>query len=398
MKHLIVGNSAVGVNAALAIRSLRPEDEIIIVGEEAYPYYGRVLTSYYIDGRVNDDVIFLVNKEFYESKRIRTVLGTKVPSIDFAEKKAMLQNESLEYDQLLIATGAAPQSLSVEGEERKGVFNLRTIDDARRIKSYASKAKRALLVGGGLVSMKAFEALHNMSIKCTFVVSSSQLLSQVLDSESAKRVAGFVSEMGAEVLFGTDVERIEGDGRVKRVLLDDGQKIDTDMVIVGKGVRPNTELLKNSEARINRGIVVDRHMRVFDSVYAAGDVAEAFDLLRNENRVNALWPVACEQGRIAGYNMAGYEREYAGAISMNALSIGKMNLFSIGLTKGYEAITQEDPYRKLFFRGKRLVGAVLFGDQPAGILRKAIVKGISIKETGEDLLAADARNTYRIYN
>lgn len=399
MKHLIIGNSAAGVNAALAIRSLKPEDEITVVGEEAYPYYGRVLTSYYIDGRVNDEVIFLVNKEFYESKRIRTVLGTKVSSIDFAEKKAMLQDESLEYDRLLIATGAAPQRLSVEGEEKKGVFSLRTIDDARRIKSYASKAKRALLVGGGLVSMKAFEALHNMGIKCTFVVSSSQLLSQALDSESAKRVADFVSEMGAEVLFNSNVERIEGDGRAERALLDDGQKIDTDMVIVGKGVKPNTELLETSEARINRGIVVDRHMRAFDSVYAAGDVAEAFDLLRNENRVNALWPVACEQGMVAGCNMAGYEREYAGAISMNALSLGQMDIFSIGLTKGCEAITQENPYRKLFFKGKRLVGAVLFGDQPAGILKKAIVKGADVDGyAGRDLLAMDAESTYRIYN
>jgi NAD(P)H-nitrite reductase large subunit len=399
MKHLIIGNSAAGVNAALTIGSLKPEDEVTIVGEEPYPYYGRVLTSYYIDGRVNDKVIFLVNKEFYESKRIKMIIGTKVSSIDFAEKKALLQNKSLEYDRLLIATGATPQKLGVEGEEKKGVFNLRTIDDAREIRNYASNAKRALLIGGGLVGMKAFEAFHNMGIKCTFVVSSPQLLSQALDSESAEVVAASVSRMGAEVLFNSNVNRIEGDGRAERVLLDDGRRIDTDMVVVGKGVKPNTGLLETSEARINRGIVVDRHMQVFDSVYAAGDVAEAFDLLRNESRVNALWPIACEQGMIAGCNMAGYEREYAGAIQMNALTIGKMNLFSIGLTKGCEAVTQKRPYRKLFFKGDRLVGAVLFGDPPAGILRKAIVKGADIKDcTGGDLFTMGAEKTYRIYN
>jgi len=400
MKHLIIGNSAAGVNAALAVRSLRPEDEITIVGEEPHPYYGRVLTSYYIDGRVNDDVIFLVNKEFYESNRIRAALGVKVASIDFAEKKALLQDgRSIGYDRLLIATGASPQKLNVGGEEKKRVFSLRTIDDAREIRSCASKAKRALLVGGGLVSMKAFEALHNMGIKCTFIVSSSQLLSQALDSESAKRVADFVSKMGAEVFFDSRVAEIEGNERVEKVLLDDGREIGTDMVVIGKGVKPNTELLKDSEARINRGIVVDRHMCVFDSVYAAGDAAEAFDFLRNENGVNALWPIACEQGKIAGYNMAGCAREYAGAVSMNALSLGKMNLFSIGLTRDHEAITQENPYRKLFFRGKRLVGAVLFGDQPAGILKKAIVKGAGINEcTGRDLLMIGAENAYRIYN
>ncbi|MDY6985467.1 MAG: FAD-dependent oxidoreductase, partial [Candidatus Thermoplasmatota archaeon] len=318
MKHLIIGNSAAGVNAALVIRSLKPEDEVTIVGEE--PYYGRVLTSYYIDGRVGDDIIFLVKDGFYEDNGIKTVIGMRASSINFSEKKAALQDgRAIEYDRLLIATGASPQRIDVEGEDLKGVFYLRTIEDAKRIMSYA--AKSAVLVGGGLVSMKAFEALHNMHIKCTFVVSSPQLLSQALDRESADRLAQLISDMGAEILFNKNIERIEGKSKVERVLLDNGQRIETDMVIIGKGVKPNLELVEGSEAKIGRGIIVDRHMRAFDSVYAAGDVAEAFDLLRNESRVNALWPIACEQGIVAGYNMSGYDREYPGAIPMNALSI-----------------------------------------------------------------------------
>jgi NAD(P)H-nitrite reductase large subunit len=152
------------------------------------------------------------------------------------------------------------------------------------------------------------------------------------------RVANLISNMGTKILFNTDVESIES--KVEGVLRDNGQRIDTDMVIIGKGVKPNRELVEGSEAKIGRGISSIGICALLIPFMPRGTLLRLLIFLRNENRVNALWPIACEQGIVAGYNMSGYDIEYPGAIPMNALSLEKMNLFSIDLIWGSETETQ----------------------------------------------------------
>lgn len=380
MKHVIVGDSAAGVNAALAIRKTNPEDEIVIVERGRYLYYGRVLISYFIDGRVPYTGLFLADDLFYQKKRLKLMLDRAVCEIDSENRTLPLSNgEMLDYDRLLIASGASPKKLNVEGERLGGVFYLRTMDDAAAIKIWARRSKKVVIVGGGLVSLKSFESLRAMGIKATFVISSERVLSQMLDVDSSALVENFLRGMGADFRFGSSVERIEGKRRVERAVLSTGEKLDADMVIVGKGVVPNTF----GGLRTNRGIIVDRGMKTSeDGIFAAGDAAEGYDILSGENRVNALWPIACEEGVVAGCNMAGEDRIYTGALPMNSLPLMGMNISSIGEISGRDVMVLKNPYRRFVFDGNRLTGAVIFGNAPFGVLRKLIIKGTGITDRG----------------
>ncbi|BCV20751.1 NAD(P)/FAD-dependent oxidoreductase [Moorella sp. Hama-1] len=333
MHYLIIGNSAAGVAAARAIRGADPGGEITIVGDEPYPYYARVLTSYYLGGLVSRERLWLAGEEWYREERIQLLTGRRATGVDAAGRRVILDDgRELFYNRLLVATGANPQRVDFPGAGLPGVFTLRTIDDAAAIRKYARPGGRAVVVGGGLVGIKAAEGLHARGLQVRLVVSSSRLLSQALDDPGAELIRRAMTAAGFTIHLREDVVALEGQERVTAAILRSGATLPADVVVVGKGVRPNVGFLEGAGVAVNRGIVIDEYLATsVPGIYAAGDVAEAFDRAWQKPRLNAIWGNAVEQGRLAGLNMAGHHTVYRGAIGQNSLVAGGLGVISGGI-------------------------------------------------------------------
>jgi NAD(P)H-nitrite reductase large subunit len=208
----------------------------------------------------------------------------------------------------------------------------------------------------------------------------------MLDEESSAMVQERLQEHGIEIRTGQDAVEILGTGSAEGIVLDNGEKIDCQMVIVGKGVNTNVGLVSSTRIEVKEGIVADEQMRTsLPDIYVAGDVAETFDITRRKTAVNAIWPCAFEQGRIAGLNMAGQEAKYVGSFRMNSLDIYGLPAVSMGITRpdgdGLQEVKRRtrDTYRKLVLEDGRIVGAILVGGiQQAGFLSTLLRKKVDV--------------------
>jgi NAD(P)H-nitrite reductase large subunit len=257
-------------------------------------------------------------------------------------------------------------------------------------------AKSAVVVGGGLIGLQAAFALQAFGLKVTVVEILDRILGRILDAEGADIVRRIVEERGIRILTGCSVAEIfgtKGEG-VKGVILEEGGEISCSLVIKATGVVPNIELVRGTKVEVNRGILVNDHLETsVPSIYAAGDVAETFDIARGYRFINANWPNAHEQGRIAGLNMAGKRTTYPGSIGMNSIVVYGVPIISMGLVEDRQGTRiRSNPeahiYQKLVFKGDRLVGAILIGDisntglindlirnrTPVGIIKDAILE------------------------
>jgi NAD(P)H-nitrite reductase large subunit len=306
-------------------------------------------------------------------------------AIDVQRQRVILdRGKPIPYDNLLIATGASPTFPSVPGMDHRGVFGLRTIADAEEIHAWCEKVREVVILGAGLVSLQVADALLPRNLKITLIVKSPQVLSQLLDPGGASFIEGAMKQRGIRILKGRDVQEIRCDsnGSVCEVLLDDDQSISAQMVVVGKGVQPNIDLLEGTGIHTKSGILVDERMRTnIHHIYAAGDVAEGIDFLTGERKVSAIWPTAAAQGEIAGLSMTGFPSCYDGFISRNVTHLFGLETAVLGLARArgqpFDIGTHSDPegkvYRRLVLEEGRLVGASLIGRiGDAGILHSLI--------------------------
>jgi nitrite reductase (NADH) large subunit len=391
-RYLIIGNSAAGLAAVEAIRKIDKRSEITVVSDEDYPSYCRCLISYYLAGDVKEKNIIYRPDDFYKTNSIRLLVNKKVTKVgskrceayfDDLGQPRRLTKGCIGFDSLLIATGASPKFPPIKGIRTKGVFGFRTITDAKAIEACLPKTKRAVVLGGGLIGLKAAYAISKIGIKVSVIIKSKQVLSQVLDFDGAGYVQKRLEEHGIEILTGMDIAEIIGGDAVKGVRLDDGKTIDTGLVLACKGVSPNIGLVEGADIKTAEGIMADNHLATnVRNVYAAGDVCETLDMALGAPSVNALWPVAVEQGKVAGANMAGEAVKYDGSVGMNSLEFFGLPTVSLGIYKvesgkGLEEIKASNPgssiYRKVVLRGNHLVGAVLVGDiRQSGLFLKLI--------------------------
>ncbi len=400
MKYLIVGNSAAGLNGAEAIRSLDPEGSITIVSREDYPAYSRCLIPYFMEGKVSEEDMLYRPRDYYEANRFQALLGRTVAKVDTAAKAVVLENgERLPYDKLLIATGGTPEIPSTPGMDQEGVFGFRTTADLKGILAVAKSAESAIVLGGGCVGLMAASGLHSLGLKVNVVIRSPHLLSQIADAEAGDIFRRRFEENGISTLAETDVVEVLGNGKVEGARLEDGREIACQVIVVGKGVNSSIGLVEGTDIRTHWGILVDNRMQSsVPDVYAAGDVAETTDVVTGQSTVNAIWPAAAEQGRIAGSNMAGGNKEYLGSMRMNSAEFFGLPLISIGLVKprsdDYEIHTryvdQRNVFRKVVLKDNVLVGVVLVGEiENAGVYAALMRKKVDISSVKHRLLDSD---------
>jgi NADPH-dependent 2,4-dienoyl-CoA reductase/sulfur reductase-like enzyme len=389
MHYVVVGGSAAGISAVEAIRSLDKEGKITLISDEEFPLYSRCLITYFLAGTIAEDKLKYRSSDFYEKEKVDALYGVKAERLLPEERKLILDNgREFIYDRLLIATGGSPQMVEAPGSDREGILGLRTYRDAHLINDRLNRVNRVSILGGGLIGLRAAYSLHARHKEVKVIVKSDHILSQMLDREGANFVRRRIEEKGIQVMTGLAVAEFLGGKEVTGLILDDGRRLECELVIVGKGVRPNLELVKNTGIKTEYGIIVDEYLQTsLPNIYAAGDVAQAKDLITGQSTINALWPCAVAQGRVTGLNMSGKKVKYDGSLAMNSIEFFGLPVISLGITrpKGeeYEQLVKEDEknfvYRKVVLKENRVQGMIMVNRiEQAGVMGILMRKKVDV--------------------
>jgi nitrite reductase (NADH) large subunit len=397
MRIVIIGNSAASTAAIETIRAHDTKSSITQLSSENHPLYSRCLLSYYISGKLDKNGLRFRNPDFHRKMDVKLNLGSCVSEVDpSCQKVTCTGGSTYPFDKLLISTGSSAKIPDSIPKGLRGVFVLRTFADAESIKRRIPQVKSVVILGGGLVGMRAADALSRCGFKVHVIIGSDRILSRMIDYDAAQVVGKRVRENNIEIMTGTDIsEVIHKDGEVVGVKTTHNRVLDCEMLIVAKSVKANTELVQNTDIKIRRGIETNASMQTnYENIYAAGDVAETFDLAAEEYTVNALWTCAVQQGKVAGKNMAGKQAQYSGSVSMNSLNFWGIPLTSFGITTpkeeaSYTILKESRPerniYKKIVIGDNKIKGLILMGETAnAGVLFSLIQNKIDVSPfTGE---------------
>ncbi len=393
MHYIIIGGGIAGITAAKTIRSRDKQGEITIIsGEKICPYY-RPMIPLLIEGRVMDvtyaeDPITEYNINLLHDRAIRVAVQEREVVLASGKRRG--------FDKLLIAAGSRPVIPDIQGIRGPGVFTLRTVEDALRIKAAARGVKKVAVIGGGFVGIKAAAALGGPGIEVTIIERLGQILFQKLDGRGAEIISEALINRGIKILTDSAVSGIIHDSGRITVRLVSGSTIEAGLVILAAGVMPDIGIFRDSGIKTGRGILVGGMLETnIPGIHAAGDVVESRDLLTGRPSVSGLWTNAEEMGRIAGVNMAGDRIKFEGFLPvMNAAGIMDIPMVSAGiidpLEEEYETVVDDRPgrYRRLVFRGDLLEGALFIGDvRNAGIYVNLIKNRIPLGSLKEEAVS-----------
>ena len=398
MKYLIIGASAAGLAAAEGIRKYDKTGDVTVLTREDYLPYSRPSISYYLKGRVNEGDMFLRKPSYYKTNKIDIVTGAEVKSINKDEKNVKVAGKTYSYDKLRLATGSkpfVPPMKNVEG--KSNVFTFLDLSSAKAVKKIANKGTKAVVIGGGLIGMKAAEGLSKICESVDVIEFAPRILPSILDEKSSENVKKYIEEQGGIKfhLKDTIVEAKSKAGAVTSVILKSGRQLKCDMLVIAVGVRPETELAENAGLEVNRGIITnDQTMQTSDeNIYACGDCCISTDMLDGSRKIIALWPNAVQQGNVAGAQMAGGGEVIDGTYSVNAIDFYGLRICTCGLinAKGEQysdKIKQNDnEYKRLVFEGNRLVGFVLINSSTnAGIYTSLISNKTDLSTINGDIM------------
>jgi 3-phenylpropionate/trans-cinnamate dioxygenase ferredoxin reductase component len=306
---IIVGGGLAGAIAAGTLREERFDGTITLLGEEPHrPYERPPLSKDYLQGKVDRDSIFAHPEPWYADHTVELRLGTPMTSLDPAARTiTTASGAQLGYDKLLLTTGSTPRRLSVPGADLDGVQYLRSVDDSERIKAGFAQAHRVAIIGAGWIGLETAAAARNAGLDVTLLERSELPLLHVLGPETAPIFADLHRDHGVDLRTQVAVAELTGrNGAVTGVILSDGSRIDADMVLVGVGITPNTQLAAEAGLDVDNGILVDEHLRTSDpNIFAAGDVANAYNPRLGRHIRVEHWANARRQGATAGKAMLG---------------------------------------------------------------------------------------------
>ena len=381
---VIIGGGVAAFNAIKAIREIDSDTCIhLIQNEPVYPYYRTRLTkSLYED--LDVDKISLQKKEWYDNNHITIHLGREVIHVDTEGNTVSLDDGScIEYSKLLLANGASNFKPPIEGIDKENVYTIRKFEDIQTIKAKADINKSILHLGGGIQNLEAAWAFCSHDKEVIIVEFMDRLMPRQLDYKASEILLKAVEASNAKVLLNTEVIAIKGQDKVESVIAksrystdgDAGQSINCDMVIYSVGIRPNKKLYENTTILTNIGVLVNDQMQTnIENIYAAGDIAEYC------GKIGGLWPVAIEQGKTSGYNIAGKDICYTGLLPVTTINAFNLSIFSIGsIDEGNATLTLTDnpeddkSYKRLFIKDNTIIGAIIIGDTKYNNMLKKLV-------------------------
>ncbi|MFQ5399380.1 MAG: NAD(P)/FAD-dependent oxidoreductase [Anaerolineae bacterium] len=398
LRYLIIGNGAAGTTAAETIRAQDPTGEITVVGTEPYPMYSRPGLAYVLLNEIPKKQVIARQPSWYAEHQINLVFGTAV-HLNVRRREIRLEDgRILPYDRLLIATGARATPPPYDGADLQGVVYLDTLDGTVDLLRRAKRARRAVVIGGGITALELTEGLAHHGVETHYFVRRDRLWSKVFNEKEAKLLEDQMREHGVRIHYKTEAVEILGNrrGKVRGVRLKDGSEFKCDLVGVAIGVRSDLSLVQGTGIETDRGILVDEHLQTsVPNVYAAGDCAQVYDRWTQKHMMDVLWPSAVAEGKAAGLNMTQHHTPYLKGSPFNACLLYGLHISTIGqirptssgeeeegheivqhLSRGSSEVWFTHPRHyasawsadgpntiRLVLDGNRLVGALIIGNQ-----------------------------------
>jgi len=310
---VVVGASLAGATAAATLRADGFDGDITLIGAEPHPPYERPpLSKQYLRGETPFEKALVRPATFYDEHRIETLFGVRATRVDPTGRVVHLETgRRVPYDRLLIATGVRNRRPPIPGLELDGVLDLRSVGDADALRRHIAAGKRAVVIGMGFIGCEVAASLRQMGVEVVAIESSPAPLVRVLGEEVGMVVASIHRDHGVETIFDDLVVRIEGHGRVERVITKRGRRVECDFAVVGVGVDPVVDVLAESGIGVDNGILVDEYCRsTVEGVYAAGDVANHTHPVFGRRMRVEHWQNAMQQGAAAARSMLGTARPY----------------------------------------------------------------------------------------
>jgi NAD(P)H-nitrite reductase large subunit len=373
-RYLIIGNGASGTYAAETIRKTDTEGEITLLTNEPYPLYNRVALPPFLRDEAKREKVFLRTPEQHAQRGIKLLCQTQVERVDTDARVATAAGgQEFPYDLLLVATGGRPNHLPVPGANSnvQGIYNFQYWDDATAIRERIETARHAVVVGGSYIAYELAEAYRHHQLEVTWLIRGPRFLRRVLDEDGGALVDDIAGSAGVEIRYGVEVKEVHSsNGQVCGVTTTDDKHIGCDTIGVGLGVTMNVDFLAGTPVQVKNGILTNEYLETsVPNVYAAGDVAEFFDVSIGLHNQMGTWNNSVSHGRIAGANMLG-ERKFYNDVPMYSTGLFDSRIRVMGLTPenvpNLESWAHLDApnrnYQRLFFKEGRLVGGCLIGD------------------------------------
>ncbi|MFG2077803.1 FAD-dependent oxidoreductase [Nonomuraea maritima] len=377
MRLVVVGNGMAGSRLVSEVRARDPQLRITVFGAETRRPYNRVLLSNVLAGSSRPEQVRLLDAAWYDAHRVTAVFGSTVTHVDRETRHVVTADGRREpYDLLVLATGSDAIVPPIPGVERAIPF--RTLDDCERIVQAAASARRAVVVGGGLLGVEAARGLAGRGLPVTLLHLADHLMERQLDVEAGELLGETLAGLGVETRTGVTASRVDDDG----VRLADGELVEADLVVLACGVRPVTGLAAEAGLEVRRGVVVDDELRTDDpSIFAVGECAE------HDGTVYGLVAPAWEQAAVAADVITGGKALYRGSRTVTRLKARSVELAAMGETQLGEEHAEvvrfshraRGTYRKLVIRDGRLVGVILLGESDAvGTLTQLFDRGAPV--------------------
>lgn len=416
-QYVLIGTGVTAIAAAEAIRDQDQASRITLVGEDPSIYYSRPGLAYYLSGEVNEKLLFPYQPEDYSRLDAGIIQGQATRILPDERLVEVNSTTRVSYDRLLIATGAQSVPLNVPGANLQGVYKLDNLDDARRLINNAARRRTAVVTGGGITALELAEGLAARHVTVHYVLRGERYWPNVLDETESQIIESRLRSEGIILHHYREISAIEGSsGQVTGVNLKNGETIRCDFVAYAIGIAPRIDLAQGAGIACDRGILVDEYLQTnLPDIFAAGDAAQVYDAAAGKYILDSLWPVAREQGRAAGRNMAFVKHAYVKTIPFNVTRLAGLTTTIIGtvghgrdddlvsIARGDSETWRQKPDAavaqsslefnrlRLIIGRQHLLGAVLIGDQSLSTaLQNMIRHKMDISPIREQLLIPDA--------
>jgi len=364
---IVIGNGMAGMRTVEEILKLDAEAyDITVFGSEPYGNYNRIMLSPVLAGDKTIDEIMINDEQWYVDNDITLHKGKTIVDIDRKARKVIVDDGSEhDYDRLLMATGSNPFMIPLPGHDLEGVIAFRDIHDVDTMIDASKNYKHAVVIGGGLLGLEAANGLMQQGMKVTVLHLVDTLMERQMDSVAGKMLRKSLEERGMEILMPASTKEIAGKDRVEKVILEDGREIDTDLVVMAVGIRPNIELASKVGIHCERGVVVNDTMQTFDPrIYAVGECVQ------HRGETYGLVAPLFEMAKVCANHLVRHGIGlYEGSVTSTKLKVTGIDLFSagdfIGDENTEELVFQDASrgvYRKLVIGDNKVKGAVMYGD------------------------------------
>ena len=358
---MIIGNGVAGTTAAETLRKGDATARIILIGDEPHPLYNRVALPKVLKGITAPERTFIKTLAWHTDNNVELLLNTTVVRID--PERQLVETDThgaFTYHRLLVATGGTPNLLNVDGARgTKGIYHFQTLDDTTTILDRIRKSKHAIVTGGSFIAYELTEGFRHHGVRTTWMI-------------RGTFVDRLAKAVGVETVYEDEITSVNAgaDGEISSVNCRSGAIIDCDLLGAGLGLRMRIECLRDTGVKVNRGIVTNEFLETsVPNIYAAGDVAEFFDVSIGTHNQMGTWNNAGSHGKTAGANMLGARQEYR-EVPYYTSTMFDSQMAAIGImpesVPTMEALgrmnEERGVYRRLFFHEGRLAGAALIGD------------------------------------